>query len=71
MNVERVIFVPFYFLLALVVVSLLVGVVTGVAIIKSFALTLFAVTAVMFVFFLFVVAAGCIWHDMAKMWSDN
>jgi len=71
MNAERVIYTPFYFLLAVVVVGLVLGSVTGISIIGQFAITLFAVTAAMFVCFLCVVAAGCIFHDVAKMWKDD
>ena len=71
MNAERVIYTPFYFLLAVVVVCLIVGAATGVVIISKFAVTLFAVVFAMFVGFLFVVACGCIFHDISKSWKDD
>ena len=59
MDINRVVFVPLYFLLALVVISLLAGVTTGILIIKQFAVTLFMVVVAMFVGFMFVVAISC------------
>lgn len=71
MNSERVIYAPLYFLLAVVVASLIIGAATGVVIISKFAVTLFAVVVAMFVCFLCVVAAGCIFYDMSKLWKDD
>ncbi len=71
MNSERVIYVPLYFLFAVVVACLVVGAVTGVAIISKFAVALFFVVVAMFVCFVAVVAVGCIWYEMSDVWKDD
>jgi len=71
MDINRVVFVPLYFLMALIVVSLLFGVATGILIIKQFAVTLFLVVVAMFVSFLGIVAFGCIFSDVVDLLKDK